>query len=102
MTEQLTDVLVAGYPALEAATKDFDALVAEVKAKKVAIEGAILVSHDKDDNVVVQQTGDDLGRKGLGYGGAVGFLVGLAAPPVLAATVIGAAAGGLAGGFAPK
>ncbi len=100
MADQLTDVLVAGYPDVERATKDFDDLVAAVKAKAVRIEGAILISHDKDDNVVVQQTGDHLGRKGLGYGGSVGFLVGLAAPPLLAATVIGAAAGGLAGRFA--
>ena len=100
MADQLTDVLVAGYPDVERATKEFDDLIAAVKAKSVKIEGAILISHDKDDNVVVQQTGDDLGRKGLGYGGSVGFLVGLAAPPLLAATVIGAAAGGLAGRFA--
>ncbi len=71
-----------------------------MKSKTIRIEGAILISHDKDDNVVVQQTGDHLGRKGLGYGGSVGFLVGLAAPPLLAATVVGAAAGGIAGRFA--
>ena len=100
MADQLTDVLVAGYPDVERATKEFDDLVAAVKAKTVRIEGAILVSHDKDGNVVVQQTGDHLGRKGLGYGGSVGFLVGLAAPPLLAATVVGAAAGGIAGRFA--
>jgi len=100
MAEQLTDVLVAGYPDVDTATKEFDALVAQVKAKKVKVEGAILISHDGDGNVIVQQTGDNLGRKGLGYGGAVGFLVGLAAPPLLAATVIGAAAGGITARFA--
>ena len=100
MADQLTDVLVAGYPDVERATKEFDDLVAAVKAKSIRIEGAILITHDKDDDVVVQQTGDHLGRKGLGYGGSVGFLVGLAAPPLLAATVIGAAAGGIAGRFA--
>ncbi len=100
MAGGLTDVLVAGYPDVDTAAKEFDDLVAQVKAKKVRIEGAILISHDKDDNVVVQQTGDHLGRKGLGYGGSVGFLVGLAAPPLLAATVVGAAAGGIAGRFA--
>ena len=100
MADQLTDVLVAGYRDVDSATKEFDDLIAAVKAKKVRIQGAILISHDVDGNVVVQQTGDDLGRKGLGYGGSVGFLVGLAAPPLLAATVIGAAAGGIAGRFA--
>jgi arylsulfatase A-like enzyme/uncharacterized membrane protein len=100
MAETQTDVLVAGYVAVETANRDFDALIESVKAKKVRIEAAILVSHDTDGNVVVQQTGDNLGRKGLGYGGAVGFLVGLASPPLLAATVIGAAGGGIAGRFA--
>ena len=64
MADQLTDVLVAGYPDVDAATKDFDDLVAAVKAKTVRIEGAILVTHDKDGNVVVQQTGDNLGPQG--------------------------------------
>jgi arylsulfatase len=102
MAEERSDVLVAGYPSVEAANADFDALIAAVKAKAARIEAAILVSKDAAGNVVVEQTGDNLGRKGLGYGGGVGFLVGLAAPPLLAATVVGAAAGGLMGRFANK
>ena len=102
MAGDSTDVLVAGYPSVDAANADFDILVAAVKAKSVRIEAAILVSKDAAGNVVVEQTGDNLGRKGLGYGGGVGFLVGLAAPPLLAATVVGAAAGGLMGRFASK
>jgi arylsulfatase len=98
----VSDVLVAGYRGIESATKDFDALVEQVKAKAVRIEAAILVTHDVDGHVVVAQTGDHLGRKGAGWGGAVGFLVGLAAPPLLAATVLGAAAGGIAGKFAKQ
>jgi uncharacterized membrane protein len=50
--------------------------------------------------VRVTQTGDHLGRKGLGWGGGVGLVVGLFSPPLLAATVAGGAAGGLAGRFA--
>jgi arylsulfatase A-like enzyme/uncharacterized membrane protein len=100
MSERRTDVLVAAYAAGDLAAQEFDALVAQVKAKKVRIEGAILISHDEAGEVVVQQTGDNLGRKGLAWGGGVGFLVGLAAPPLLAATVVGAAAGGIAGRFA--
>jgi arylsulfatase A-like enzyme/uncharacterized membrane protein len=102
MAEERSDVLVAGYPGVDAANADFDGLFAAVKAKAVRIEAAILVSKDTAGNVVVEQTGDNLGRKGLGYGGAVGFLVGLAAPPLLAATVVGAAAGGIMGRFANK
>ncbi len=100
MTQALTDVLVAGYRDIETATKDFDALIVQVKAKAVRIEGAILVTHDMDGEVTVQQTGDELGRKGLAWGGGVGFLVGLAAPPLLAATVVGAAAGAVIGKLA--
>jgi arylsulfatase A-like enzyme/uncharacterized membrane protein len=99
MADNLTDVLAAGYSDIDTATSDFDALIAAVKAKSVRIEAAILVTRDTDGNVVVAQTGDHLGRKGAGWGGAVGFLVGLAAPPLLAATVLGAAAGGIAGKF---
>ena len=50
-----------------------------------------------DGKVTVQKTGDNLGRTGAKWGGSVGFLVGLAAPPLLAATVVGAAAGAVLG-----
>ncbi len=93
------DVIMAAYPTLEAAEKDFDGLVALVKEKKVRTEGVILVEHDMDGEVHVSQTADHLGRKGLGWGGGVGVLVGLAAPPLLASVAVGAAAGGLIGKF---
>jgi arylsulfatase len=100
MADNQTLVLVAAYQDIDAATKDFEGLVGQVKDKKVRIEGVILVTHDKDGNVVVQQTGDNLGRKGLGLGGGVGLLVGLAAPPLLASAAVGAAAGGILGRIA--
>jgi uncharacterized membrane protein len=50
--------------------------------------------------VEVNETGDHLGRKGLKIGGGVGLVVGLFAPPLLAATAVGAALGGLTGKFA--
>ena len=56
MAETPTDVLVAGYQDIGEATKDFEALVALVKQKKVSIEGVILVTHDEDGNVTVQRT----------------------------------------------
>jgi arylsulfatase len=99
MAETPTDVLVAGYQAIDAATNDFDGLVALVKDKKVEIEGVILVTHAADGTVHVQQTGDHLGRKGMGWGGGVGVAVGLFAPPLLASVAVGAAAGGVMGKF---
>ena len=68
MAETPTDVLVAGYQDIDEATKDFEALVALVKEKKVSIEGVILVTHAEDGSVAVQRTGDNLGRKGVGLG----------------------------------
>ena len=70
-----------------------------VKEKKVAIDGVILVTHDEDGAVAVRQTGDNLGRKGAGWGAGVGLAVGLFAPPLLASVGVGAVAGGVIGKF---
>lgn len=99
MSDAPTDVLVAAYESVEAASADFDELVALVKDKQVEIEGVILVTHASDGGVSVQQTGDQLGRKGAGWGGGVGLAVGLFAPPLLASVAVGAAAGGAVGKF---
>ena len=99
MAETPTDVLVAGYQEIDEATKDFEALVALVKDGQVSIEGVILVTHAQDGSVSVRQTGDDRGRKGLGWGGGVGLAVGLFAPPLLASAAVGAVAGGVIGKF---
>ena len=99
MAETTTDVLVAGYQDIDEATKDFDALVALIKDKKVSIEGVILVTHAEDGSVAVRQTGDHMGRKGMGWGGGVGLAVGMFAPPLLAAVGVGAVAGGVIGKF---
>ena len=48
----------------------------------------------------MQQTGDNLGRKGTGWGGGVGLAVGLFAPPLLASVAVGAVAGRVIGRFA--
>ncbi len=100
MTGTPTDVLVAGYPDIEAATEDFESLVRRVKEKQVSIEGVILVSHAEDGSVSVELTGDHLGGTGARWGGGVGLAVGLFAPLLLASTVTtGAVVGWLAGKF---
>ncbi|MGE5408598.1 MAG: sulfatase-like hydrolase/transferase, partial [Syntrophothermus sp.] len=99
MPDTTTDVLVAGYQGLGAAEADFEALVAAVGEGRAEIEGAILVTHAEDGSVAVRQTGDRRGRKGAGWGGGVGLVVGLFAPPLLASTAVGAVAGGLIGRF---
>ena len=70
--------------------------------KTIETEGVVLVTKDADGEVQVQETGDHMGRKGAKAGGGVGLVLGLFAPPLLAATAVGAAVGGLAGKFAKK
>ncbi len=98
--KEILDVIMAGYPAAATATTDFDQLVGLVKDRKIKTEGLILVERDESGEVRITETGDHLGRKGMGWGGGVGVLVGLLSPPLLAATAVGAAAGGLVGKFA--
>src|SRR5512139_1712496 len=101
MAQTPTDVLVAGYQDIAVAREDFEALVAEVRQKNVAIEGVILVTHADDGTVSVELTGDRLGRTGARWGGGVGLAVGLFAPLLMASTVAtGAVVGWLAGRFA--
>jgi len=102
MADTPTDVLVGAYPDIAAATNDFDALAKLVEDKQIAMEAAILITHAADGSVTVAQTADHRGRKGVEWGGSVGVLVGLAAPPLLAVTAAGAIAGGLVGKFVDK
>jgi uncharacterized membrane protein len=100
-TDQL-DVLIAVYLIPDLARQDFEAFVNAAEAKTISTEGVVLVTKDEDGEVQVQETGDQMGRKGLKVGGGVGLAVGLFAPPLLAATAVGAGLGGLAGKFARK
>ena len=99
MADAMTDVLVAAYQEIEAATRDFDTLMRIVTDKHVEIEGAILVTHNADGDITVVQHGDHLGRKGLGWGAGAGLVVGLFAPPLLGAVAVGGAVGGLVAKF---
>ena len=100
MSDTEFDVVIAAYLIPDLAQKDFDALVKLVEDDQLKVEGVALVTSDADGTVAVKETGDHLGRKGLKIGGGVGLAVGLFAPPLLAATVVGGAAGGVVGKFA--
>ncbi|MCB0920210.1 MAG: sulfatase-like hydrolase/transferase [Actinobacteria bacterium] len=91
---------IAGYPDPHAAETEFDALANAVRAKEISARAMVLVAKDADGNLTVRDTGDHLGRKGAGWGGAVGVLVGLMAPPLLGSVAVGAAAGAIVGKFA--
>ena len=97
---QQLDVLIAVYLIPDLAQKDFDAYVKLAGDGKVVTDGVALVVKDAEGGVQVQETGDHLGRKGVKTGAGVGLVIGLFAPPLLAATAAGAAAGALAGKFA--
>ena len=100
MSDEQLDVLIAVYLIRDLAQQDFDALVELIEDGEVQSDGVVLVDKDLDGKVEIKETGDHLGRKGATVGGGVGLVVGLFAPPLLAATAVGAAVGGLAGKFA--
>src|SRR6476620_9379222 len=102
MTSDQKDVLIAAYLIEDLDRRDFDAVVKLAEDGAITLEGIVLVQKDSDGDVHVTETGDHLGRKGLAIGGGVGLAVGLLAPPLLAATAVGAALGGLTGKFARK
>jgi arylsulfatase len=87
------DVLIGGYLSKEAAEEDYNA----VRDCGGYLQGAALIVKDLEGDLTVEET-DHTVREGAEGLGAVGFAVGLAAPPLLAATAVGAAMG--AGGGA--
>jgi uncharacterized membrane protein len=100
MSDNQKDVMIAAYLFEDLAKKDFDEVVRLAEDKMITIEGVVLVQKDTDGEIHVSETGDHLGRKGMKIGGGAGLVVGLFAPPLLAATVVGAAAGGVIAKFA--
>jgi uncharacterized membrane protein len=100
MSEETKDVLIAAYLFDDLAQRDFNAVLKLAEDKAITVEGVVLVRKDIDGEVHVTETGDHLGRKGLKIGGGAGLVVGLFAPPLLAATAVGAAAGGVMAKFA--
>jgi uncharacterized membrane protein len=70
-------------------------------AMRVTLEDLALVTHE-EGAIHIHQTRDATPGKGVRRGALVGALVGIAAPPLLAATVVGAGAGALWGKFRDK
>src|SRR3954454_6073687 len=100
MSDDHKDVLIAAYLFEDLAKRDFDAVLKLAEDKAITVEGVAVVQKDAAGEVQVIETGDHLGGKGAKLGGGAGLVVGLLAPPLLAATAIGAAAGGVMGKFA--
>jgi uncharacterized membrane protein len=92
LDDETIDVLIGGYLSTKAAHDDYEAAL----ASGGYLHGAVVVSKDLAGNLSVEQT-DHMVREGAAGLGAVGFAVGLFAPPLLAATAVGAAIGAVAG-----
>ena len=87
-------VLVVGaYADAGAAAEDFKALKAGEDAGEYQVVGAVVMNRDASGKVDVDEHGDGRVGGGAVLGGTAGLVVGLFAPPLLAATAIGAGIG---------
>ena len=96
-------VLVVGaYADAGAAADDFKTLKAGEGAGDYQVVGAVVLNRDADGKVDVDEHGDAHVAGGAVVGGAAGLVVGLFAPPLLAATAIGAGIGAVVGKLKKK
>jgi arylsulfatase len=98
-TEQM-DVLIAVYLFEDLGSKDYDAIMDLVEEKAITVQGVVLATKDEHGDMKVIEAGDHAVRKGATLLGGAGLAVGLFAPPLLAATAVGAGIGAVAGKFA--
>jgi uncharacterized membrane protein len=101
MGEMNLSLYVAGYADATSARADFDDLKA-AQGDDLAVVGAVVMSRDADGKVDVLEKGTGQVAAGSLIGGSVGVLVGLFAPPLLAATAVGAGLGALTGELTKK
>ena len=93
-------VLVVGsYADAGAAASDFATIKSGEDAGEYQVVGAVVMNRDASGKVDVDEHGDKNVAGGATAGGAVGLVVGLFAPPLLAATAIGAGIGAGIGGL---
>jgi arylsulfatase len=90
--DETIDVLIGGYLSKDAADEDYESVL----GSGGYLHGAVVVSKDLEGELSVEQT-DHMVREGAEGLGAVGFAVGLFAPPLLAATAVGAVIGAAGG-----
>ncbi|KRC61237.1 hypothetical protein ASE14_10000 [Agromyces sp. Root81] len=92
---------VATYDDAGAAADDYETLKAAQEAD-LEIVSSVVMHRDADGRVAVDEHGTGQVASGAWIGGAAGLVVGLFAPPLLAATAIGAGVGAIAGKIAKK
>jgi len=87
-------VLVVGsYADAGAAADDFATLKSGQDAGEYQIDGAVVMNRDASGKVEVEEHDDKHVGHGAAWGAGAGIVVGLFAPPLLAATAIGAGIG---------
>ena len=101
MTGDNLALYVAAYSDSDTARNDFESLKS-AEGNDFKIEAAVVMSRDADGKVDVLEQGDEDTASGAVIGGGLGFVVGLFAPPLLAATAVGAGIGALLGHLTKK
>src|SRR5215207_874887 len=93
------DLYIAAYDDADAAQEDFDALKELVKDGLIFMDVAVLVSRDAEGKLTVKENAHEVAKGGM-VGALGGFVLGLIFPAgVIAATVVGGAAGAGIGGL---
>jgi uncharacterized membrane protein len=86
-------LVVGTYADAGAADDDFATLKSGEEAGEYKVVGAVVMSRDASGTVDVKEHGHTAVGGGAKVGGGAGLVVGLFAPPLLAATAIGAGIG---------
>jgi uncharacterized membrane protein len=86
-------LIVATYPDAGEAAADYKTLKDAQDAGEYKVVGAVVMSRDEQGKVAVDEHGGGAVGAATGIGAVGGFVVGLFAPPLLLATVIGGAVG---------
>jgi uncharacterized membrane protein len=87
---------VASYPDATTAEADYEALKA-AEGDDFKVDESVVISRDADGKVDVTAKGTGATGTGAAWGAGAGLVVGLFAPPLLAATAVGAGIGAVVG-----
>ncbi|GAA1938150.1 hypothetical protein GCM10009775_32790 [Microbacterium aoyamense] len=90
-------LVVGSYDDTAAASEDYEALRSGQDSGGYEIIGAVVLVRDKDGKVQVKEHGAHSVGHGAAWGAGAGVVVGLFAPPLLAATAVGAGIGAILG-----
>ncbi|HYP73884.1 MAG TPA: DUF1269 domain-containing protein [Microbacterium sp.] len=97
MSTKNLSLVVGSYDDDAVASEEYDALRSGQDAGGYEILGAVVLVREKNGKVQVKEHGDKSVGHGAGWGAGAGVVVGLFAPPLLAATAVGAGIGAILG-----